>query len=378
VEDKYSKPYQHLEGTEIQSAAYLGMIANIDENFGKLEAYLKVSGLEENTILIFLTDNGTQFGYSAEDKLGFNKGYRGNKSDKEEGGHRVPFFIRWPNGRVEGKRDISQLTAHVDLIPTLAGLCDLSRPEDSYLDGIDYAELLLGKETYSKERTVFVHHRQDWRTPSDVDGTCILKDEWRLINGNELYNIQNDPMQRTNLVDKKQELVDALLKENQDFLNKTKQLDEYKNLPVFTVGTVHQKEIKLTIQHAIGEDGGIWKSEHVAEGMKNRNNKYSFEIASGGKYKISFRRWPIECPGPILGVPARNPKNQFNYKTISPDKAQISIFDLQSEKDVLEGLKAVEFILDLPAGRTMLQTDFIEEGRSYGVYYTYIEKVDGD
>ena len=374
VADEYKAPYKALEGEKIQSAAYLGMIANIDKNFGRLDRYLKENGLDNNTILIFLTDNGTQFGYSADGKLGYNKGFRGNKSDKEEGGHRVPFFIRWPNAGIEGRKDINLLTTHVDLIPTLAGLCDLSIPENSDFDGLDYSDILLGKGAYLGERTVFIHHRQDWRAPFDVENTCIMKGKWRLLNGVELYDVEKDPIQKNNLISEHKELVKTLLKQNLEFLKKTKQLDEYKNLPVSKVGTPHQKEIKLTIQHAIGEDAGIWKSEHIAEGVKNGNNQYAIELVTPGKYSISCRRWPKECPGPILGIPKDNPKNQFDYKSIKPEKAMVKIFDQVYEREILEDHEVVDFVLDLPAGRTMLETSFVEKGSTYGVYYTYIGK----
>jgi hypothetical protein len=174
-----------------------------------------------------------------------------------------------------------------------------------------------------------------------------------------------------------QELVDELLEGNLQFIQRTKDLAEYKELPVATVGTTQQEEIKLTIQHAIGEDGGIWKSEHVAEGVKNKNNQYAIEFARSGKYKISCHRCPMECSGAILGVPTENPKNQFRYKSISPEKIRIKLFNQEAEKEVLNDQEAVDFLLELPAGKTLLQTDFIEGAETYGVYYTYIKKIDG-
>ncbi|MEM9834034.1 MAG: arylsulfatase, partial [Bacteroidota bacterium] len=163
VADQYSDPYAPLEDTEIPSANFYGMITNIDENFGRLDSLLNATGLAENTILIFCTDNGTQFGYNEEGNLGWNQGFRGNKGDKLEGGHRVPFFIRWPAAGISGGKDIGVLLAHIDLFPTLASMCQLALPADLPLDGIDFSELLLDTISNLPERTVFVHHRQDWR-----------------------------------------------------------------------------------------------------------------------------------------------------------------------------------------------------------------------
>ena len=67
------------------------MIANIDENMGEMDAFLRETGLRDNTIFIFLTDNGTSQGHNV-----FNAGMRGHKRSYYDGGHRVPCFIRWP------------------------------------------------------------------------------------------------------------------------------------------------------------------------------------------------------------------------------------------------------------------------------------------
>ena len=145
VDEKYAAPYLELAGKKIVGAEFYGMLANIDENFGKLEAFLKKEGLFENTILIFMTDNGSGGGMSKDGKLGHNHGFRGSKGHTTEGGHRVPFFIRWPAGQIQGGKDIPDLAAHVDLLPTMSGLCKLTLPNDLDLDGIDFSPLLLGR-----------------------------------------------------------------------------------------------------------------------------------------------------------------------------------------------------------------------------------------
>lgn len=375
VAEKYAAPYKHLEGKEIISANLYGMIANIDENFGTFHRFLEKENLLDNTILIFMSDNGTRFGYSRDGKLGYNKGYRGIKGAKEEGGHRVPFFIRWPNGNIQGGKDISSLAEHVDLIPTLAGLCNLSLPKEMRLDGQDFSPLLTGDKSKLNSKVAFVHHRQDWRQPKDVAKTCIMKEQWRLINGDELYDIDKDPKQEKNLAAKYPKLVSELLNKNAKFLEKVKENSEYYELPVSVVGNKAQKEIKLTIQHAIGEDKGIWKPEQVSAGMKNTNNKHALKVERSDLYEISCRRWPKECSGPILGIPSKNPKNLFKYESISPEKVRISIANQIIEKGIKENEEEVLFTVHLNKGKTLLTTDFIEGNKKYGVYYTYIKHV---
>lgn len=376
VDSSYAAPYKHLEGKEILSANLYGMIANIDENFGKLHQFLDEKELADNTILIFMTDNGTRFGYSPDGEFGYNKGFEGIKGSKLEGGHRVPFFIRWPNKNILGGKDINALTAHVDLIPTLANLCQISIPEEMRLDGIDFSPLLLQDKSEIADRTVFVHHRQDWRPPKDVEQTCIMYDKWRLLNGTALYDISQDPKQQNDLSAQYPELVQQLLSQNTTFLKASKSNPTYHELPTCVVGNKAQKEVKLTIQHAIGEDGGIWKTEQVAAGMQNRNNTHALEIEEDGTYSISCMRWPKECAGPIWGIPSENPKNQFEYVSIKPEKVRISIANQMLEKEIQSDDEAVTFRVNLQAGKTLLVNDFIEEQETYGVYYTYIRKVE--
>jgi arylsulfatase A-like enzyme len=376
VDPKYSKPYKAKEGSEIVNADFFGMIANIDENFGKLDAFLKKSKLADNTILIFMTDNGATGGLSRDQKRGYNYGFRGRKGDKEEGGHRVPFFIRWKDGKIKGGKDIAVTTAHVDLIPTLAGLCGINVPNDVHSDGVDFSPVLRKEKKDLEKRTIFVHNRQDWRPPTDVKQTCIVQGDWRLVNGEELYDIEKDRKQQNNLASKYPAVVKRLLADNEAFLKITKKYPEYNEFPSFVVGNKAQNEIKLTIQHAIGDGAPIWKSEHVAEGKKNSSNTHALKVERNGKYKITCRRWPKECSGPILGIPAKNPKDWFTYKKITPEKIRIQIANQILEKEISELDEELVFEVNLEKGKTFLVTDFIEAKKKYGVYYTYVSLID--
>jgi len=374
VADEYVDLYRDLEGKEIVRAAFYGMITNIDENFGKLEAFLQESGLADNTILIFMTDNGSANGMSRDGKLGYNQGLRGRKGSRTDGGHRVPLFIRWKDGKVDGGRDIDEVTAHVDLIPTLAALCGLDIPRVAKLDGVDFSPLLQGSESALAPRDVFVHSRQDWRPPMDVDQTCVIRGKWRLVNGKELYDTEADRGQVNDVASQYPELVDQLLKENAEFVKKAKLNSEYKEFPTSVVGNDSQKVVTLTIQHAIGEDSGFWKCEQVAAGLKSRNNTHSLEIERDGVYRISCRRWPVECAGPILGIPEKNPKGgMFDYRRIYPERVRMSIANQVIEKPIGEDDYEVVFDVTLGKGKTFLVSDFIEGDQAYGVYYTYLE-----
>ncbi len=372
VDEKYSKPYKHLEGKEIVSADLYGMIANIDENFGRFITFLQNMKLEENTILIYMSDNGTRFGYSSDGTLGYNMGYSGIKGSKKEGGHRVPFFIRWPNGMINGGRDIGAVASHVDLLPTLTSLCEIKISDDMQLDGIDLSDALIDNKPI-ESRHLFIHHRQDWRPPKDVKGSCIIQGNWRLINGELLYNIDKDPRQINNLAQQYPSVVESMLEANTSFISESKDNVEYNELPAVVIGHPAQKEVKLTIQHAIGDDVAIWKASQVAEGVKNQNNTHSIQVHKDGLYEIRCCRWPKECPGLLRGVPDKNPKGIYNYRSINPDKVRISIANQILEKEIHPDDEAIVFKLHLQSGKTLLVNDFIDGEEHYGVYYTYIK-----
>jgi arylsulfatase A-like enzyme len=106
-----------MEPLKKQLANYLGMIVNIDVNMGSLLEFLDDEDLADNTILIFKTDNGSLLGPRY-----FNAGMRGRKTELWEGGHRVPCFIRWPDGNLAKPQDIGGLTQVQDILPTLLEL----------------------------------------------------------------------------------------------------------------------------------------------------------------------------------------------------------------------------------------------------------------
>lgn len=372
VDKRYAAPYRKLEGKDIVSADFYGMIANIDENFGKLNQFLQERGLADNTILIFMTDNGSSGGISRDGQTGYNYGFRGMKGTKTDGGHRVPFFIRWPNGQLQGGRDIDELAAHVDLLPTLTALCGIPLPTAVKADGIDLSPRLLNQVKSLPQRTVFVHHNQDWRPPPDETQSCVLQNQWRLVNGRELYDIRQDRHQDTDRAAHYPEVVEDLLRENDRFVNTSREGATYRELPATVIGHDQQTEVKLTIQHAIGEGSGIWKAEQVAAGVKNPNNTHALRIDRSGWYEIACRRWPKECPGPLWGIPDKNPKNLYDYQIIRSEKARISIANQIHEKEIEGTEEAVIFRVFLESGKTLLSNDFIEGDEVYGVYYTYI------
>src|SRR5262249_27460830 len=129
VPDKYKQPY-----LKNGPAAFFGMIANLDENMGRLDAFLRETGLRDNTVFLFMHDNGGTAGVKV-----FNAGMRDRKTSYYDGGHRAACFVRWPAGKLRPAGDIDVLTQIQDLCPTLLDLCGVAAPKSAKFDGTSLA-----------------------------------------------------------------------------------------------------------------------------------------------------------------------------------------------------------------------------------------------
>jgi arylsulfatase A-like enzyme len=195
--EEYSKPYLDA-GLDEKSAAYYGMIANIDDNVGRLVSKMDQWGLAGNTLLIFMTDNGHSM------RNLYNAGMRAHKGTPYEGGTRVPAFFRWP-GQIKAGVDIDRLCAHIDLFPTLAELCGATIPAKVRLDGRSLMPLLRNPNARWPDRHLFIHLGR-WKRGEAKESKhkqCAVRSQrFRLVNNQELYDIEKDSGETTNVIDK--------------------------------------------------------------------------------------------------------------------------------------------------------------------------------
>lgn len=355
VAEKYSKPYRD-RGVENTQANFYGMITNIDENMGRLMRHLKQLDLEQNTILIFMTDNGTSGGDSA--------GMRGKKGSEYDGGHRVPCFVRWPGGGLNGPRDIEQLAAHIDLLPTLIELCGLKKPEGVKFDGTTIAALLMGRAADWPDRTLFVHsqrieHPEKWRK------SAVMTERWRLINGKELYDIKVDPSQKDDIADKHPEVLGMLGQRYEDWwADISQRFGEYCEI---IIGSDKENPSRL-MSHDWHSPNPAW-SQDAVRSASMANGFWAVEVARDGTYEFALRRWPIEVDKPInAAIPGG--------KAISATIARLKIADVDAAQMIPEGAHAGTFRVQLKAGKTELQAWFVDDkGASRGAYYVYVRRL---
>ncbi|MBT5536454.1 arylsulfatase, partial [Candidatus Poribacteria bacterium] len=202
VADSYSRRYRGR--VPDARARFYGMITNIDENLARLRAKLRDLDIERDTILIFMTDNGTAAGCGLDRdgfvRDGYNAGMRGVKGSEYDGGHRVTFFMRWPAGGLTEGRDVDTLTANIDILPTLADMCGIPGPDSSAIHGQSILALVNGDADGWPER-VIVTDSQRVEMPIKWRKSATMTDRWRLVNGEELYDIRPDPEQRVDVAD---------------------------------------------------------------------------------------------------------------------------------------------------------------------------------
>ncbi|GAB3702533.1 sulfatase-like hydrolase/transferase [Spirosoma flavus] len=193
VPDRYFDKYK-AKGLGDEEASIYGMVENIDDNVGRLLARLDQLGLTQNTIVVFATDNGPN-GHR------FNGEMKGIKGSVDEGGVRVPLFIRWP-GKIHSQTQIRPNAAHIDLLPTLVDLCSLRFKPVHPLDGRSLAGLLMGKVDTLPDRMLFTHVASMSNSGLPAEPGGVRTTQYRLVRQKgqtQLYDMLRDPSQSTDV-----------------------------------------------------------------------------------------------------------------------------------------------------------------------------------
>ncbi len=378
VAERYRQLYEG--NPEIPEPAFYGMITNIDENFGKLDAKLKELGLDENTILIFMTDNGSSGGSRLDENgfvtQGYNAGMRGKKASYYEGGHRVPFFVRYPAGGIGGGRTSEEFCCDIDLLPTFMDLCGLAHPGDLALDGRSFAPVLRGETTELPDRTHFLQYRQS-STPPEKWTNAVLTRQWRLIHGKELYDIKADPGQRQDVADQHPEVVTKLRAAHEAWWDEIE--PDFSRFCAITLGNPAENPTKLCAMDVMGDVA--WSQAMIVAAQRS-TGQWHVEVERAGPYRFELRRWPRELPLPLGGMVSKEFAATCVYPgaervRLCPQRARLKLFDQEHLATVDCESEAVVFEVNLEqTGETVLEAWFQEEGQEErGAYYVYVAYV---
>ncbi len=358
VDEAYVEPYKDQVSDRL--AHYYGMVSKVDEDIAMLLEEVKDMGLEENTILIFMTDNGPcpWFGGIVIDfetgfvKEGYSADMRGGKIWGYENAHRVPFFMRWPAGGIGGGRDIKALSAHIDLMPTLVDLCKLTTPENLKYDGQSLAPLLKGEVESWPERTLFVHNQRVEYPVKDKEYQ-VLTEKWRLVKRekDELYDIKADPGQREDMAAAHPDVVKELYSRYEEWWEDTSSdFDKYAEI---YIGTEHENPVTLYSHDAYSRSGKkIWV----------------IQVARDGKYEVRLNRWPEESGKRIV-------ENRAGDKILPIESASLTVGNIDLTREVTADMTSAKFVVSLKSGTTCLASslNLVDDGKTIRTDCVYVE-----
>lgn len=212
--------YQGEEQEDLKfTKAALAMVGNIDSNVGRIVAHLQKLNLEDNTIIIYLSDNGPN-GFR------WNGGMRGKKGWVDEGGVRTPFYIQWKDSIPAGK-SIEEIASALDILPTLAEMTNATLETKKVLDGKDLTPLLFGKNKAWENRLIFNH----WNGK-----TSVRSQNYRLDDEGRLYNMEEDLGQTKDIAMAYPKIKDSLEMAKTNWLLETLSTSKENDTRPFTLG----------------------------------------------------------------------------------------------------------------------------------------------
>jgi len=395
--ERYIEPYSDM-GLKDDMAKFYGMIANIDENVGRLRDVLQNEKLADNTIFIFMTDNGSSMAAKSngeplnwisedvknaiENKTGkkittLNNYMRAGKASTYEGGHRVPFFITWPNGKFTEPKEINDLAAHFDLLPTLLDLANIES-EDIDTDGISLVPVLRNQNSLPDRTLVVTNQRV--LNPDPQRPYAVMQGNWRYVhaaqNGPvELFDLTNDPGQQNDISAQHPNKMASFAKTYEQWWEHATGKGTPTTRPI--IGSAHENPSRLTGMDwlspnteqvpwwpGFGDDK--WGKGHgwVGNEEKFKVSPWALNVAESGNYTMTLY---------LHDIPAN--------KVIPKNMAHIQLNGEVKTKPVPANSTSVSFNVDLEAGdidiRAWFDNENDDSGLSTGLpaFYMYVEKL---
>lgn len=286
------RPFPNMDEKNKEDARKVyAMVSNIDANLGKLMQKLEDLNINENTIVIFMTDNGPQ-------QPRYNAGMRERKGSVYRGGVRVPFYVRYPS--FGENRDIETTTAHIDVLPTIADICNIKLTERRTIDGKSLLPLIRDENPgWTDDRSLFFYWNR--RFPELYNNMALQKGEYKIVGHTdynseirdfELFNIIEDPHEQNNIINSKIDIAKVLKEEMDKTYNELINVENLTNPPVIEVGSIYENPVFLNRNDA-GGARGIWSQEEI-------HGKWDVYI-NQGTYNIRFKFIkPVEAGGRML------------------------------------------------------------------------------
>ena len=286
VPEKYFNKYRQ-EGLDSTLSSVYGMVENMDDNIGRLLEKLEELNIAENTIVIFFSDNGPN-----TDR--YNGGMKGRKGSVDEGGVRVPFYIKWP-GQIKPATTL-QLAQDIDIMPTLIGLCGLEYDPVKPLDGIDLSKIIKGKQK-TFDRLIF--SRQGNQNLEECN-SAVRNNNYRLVLTQKdtlLYNLKDDPGQLNDISSMEKattlSLLDELVRHNMELIS------NYQSVTTIEAGFAGEGSFTLPVQDAALSGNIRYSSIHPNQSHTENwiqagdSILWTLNINKKGTYKVEMQ---YGCP----------------------------------------------------------------------------------
>jgi arylsulfatase A len=285
VADSYADPYRKV-GLSEETARFYGMITNIDDNFGKLLGAIEDAGETDNTLFIFLGDNGTSSLHKQSDL--WESGLRGRKTYVYENGIRVPAFIKLPGAKGKGKR-LETVGSVEDLMPTILDVCKVPFPRSVSFDGKSLLPLLSDSKADWPER-IFYYQFHRGVKPIKYRNVAVRSGDYKLVQAVgrgiepysletakfELYDLGRDPLETDDIASKRPEVVERLKKRYDSWFEDVMSSGFE---PVRTwVGSARENPVLLSRQD--------WKGGGLFDGD---NGVFDLNVKTAGIYRITCR-----------------------------------------------------------------------------------------
>lgn len=343
--DKWKAPEEFISkyriaGRTERFATLLGMLEYMDLQVGRLLQFLTENNLDENTVVIFLSDNGPNLGDTNAEEwaLRNNHGFLGNKARLWQNGLKSPLYIRW-KGTYQNA-DVERLVSITDIFPTLLDIAGISVPENNLpLDGRSFKPYLRGDtESLSEKQAFFSHWFPIWGqgqwSPIQPEEKAafdfnqqritIINERYKLlhnpvnvngspekVNDKVLIDLKADPLERTNVAAENPNIVNSMMEDLENWFTAIKNESNSFTPPVFQIAWKGKNSSEIRA-YGPSKTVGCINDSHELTGLDKKGDyaEYKVNVHRTGIYKISISTSGMNMEGLTLNVSCNNAKVQ--------------------------------------------------------------------
>lgn len=351
VPDEKAEPYRKM-GLHEDNALTYGMVENIDDNVGRILKQLKKLGIEENTIVIFLSDNGPRTRRTKNDTYPgrWVANLRGTKTSAYDCGIRVPFYVKW-HKTIDKKQQTNQMGTAIDILPTLLDACEIPLPKDIKIDGQSLLPLWKGEKEILGERTYFVQMHYG-PTPFKYMHFSARTQQYKLVSPHnfphgivhqptdfelknvlknlELYDVENDPSERKNIAKQHTDIVEKLLEEYENWFDEVTEERDARGIQRIHLGTEAQLHTNLS-RFDWGGPRVISRFDYGGPRVIEDNQLGHWQVTTeAGTYEISVDLPEVEKDGKLyfkynaiyLTIPIKKGQKKAVFEKVQLPKSE--------------------------------------------------------